>query len=353
MLLREGVPEDAKRDEEDLAKGRSTLRGRVWKTFLQVDDVRAQAYMDLVAKGPCADADVIAADVNRTFQGDEAFHARVKPAALTRVLHAFVHRHSESAVPGSASRAPFSDVLGDSTGDGGDGPQRRSQPATSGQELFGYRQGMNVLAAALLYVMPEVDAFFAFSALVTRGVPRYVTSSLQGVHTGASLVDTALSMVRPPPPPFPPPSPPPHGRTVPPNAGQRTAPRLAGRARGHRAPVRIRAHPHPWSGLAAAAAGHATVGPGTHPSPASTRTESEREGGSHAPDESPLSPPPPSPSQYLAYGVHWNLICCTARVCMAAKDLYTSPKCDRCAAPAGGGRKEEGFTLWADKGRSA
>lgn len=56
---------------------------------------------------------------------------------------------------------------------------------------------MNILSAPLLYVMPEVDAYYAFRKLITEHCPRYVASHLEGVHVGCHLVDEILQAVDP------------------------------------------------------------------------------------------------------------------------------------------------------------
>lgn len=55
------------------------------------------------------------------------------------------------------------------------------------QEL-GYVQGMNVLLAPILLVMPELDAFFTFSCMLKHHCPRYVVKNLDGSHHGCELV---------------------------------------------------------------------------------------------------------------------------------------------------------------------
>jgi hypothetical protein len=60
-----------------------------------------------------------------------------------------------------------------------------------------YVQGMNVLVAPFLYLMPEVDAYTAFMTLIGRHCPRYVVSNLDGVHHGCSLVDRVLEILDP------------------------------------------------------------------------------------------------------------------------------------------------------------
>lgn len=57
---------------------------------------------------------------------------------------------------------------------------------------------MNVLCGLFLYVMPEMDAFFAFNSLLTRHCPGYITANLDGVHVGCDLVDRCLALVSQP-----------------------------------------------------------------------------------------------------------------------------------------------------------
>ena len=52
---------------------------------------------------------------------------------------------------------------------------------------------MNVLVAPFLFIMPEVDAFFCFNALLSRHCPRYVLKNMDGTHHGCSRVDRILA----------------------------------------------------------------------------------------------------------------------------------------------------------------
>lgn len=46
-------------------------------------------------------------------------------------------------------------------------------------------QGMNVLAAPFLYVLPtQLEAFACFSSFIEKQAPRYVRPTLEGVHAG-------------------------------------------------------------------------------------------------------------------------------------------------------------------------
>jgi cell cycle arrest protein BUB2 len=52
---------------------------------------------------------------------------------------------------------------------------------------FTYVQGMNVLLAPLLFVLPELDAFYCLSHLITHSFPLYVQPALEGVHCGVKV----------------------------------------------------------------------------------------------------------------------------------------------------------------------
>jgi cell cycle arrest protein BUB2 len=54
---------------------------------------------------------------------------------------------------------------------------------------------MNTICGPFLYVMPEVDAFFAFSKLVTKKFPLYWVCSHIGVQAGALLVDQCIRVI--------------------------------------------------------------------------------------------------------------------------------------------------------------
>jgi hypothetical protein len=53
---------------------------------------------------------------------------------------------------------------------------------------FTYVQGMNVLAAPFLYIMPsEMEAFFCFAKFIEVCCPLYVQPTLEGVHRGLKV----------------------------------------------------------------------------------------------------------------------------------------------------------------------
>lgn len=88
-------------------------------------------------------------DVFRTFRGNEDFWRRVDADTMTRVLRA-------TAVD------------------------------------YGYVQGMNVLLAPFLFVMPELDSYYCFHTLVSDHLTSYCNKNLLGVHRGVNLVNRCL-----------------------------------------------------------------------------------------------------------------------------------------------------------------
>ncbi|KZW00728.1 bub2 protein [Exidia glandulosa HHB12029] len=155
LILVEGVP-----SQED-----ATLRPRIWKILLRVDDLSADKYLSFVARGPSDFRDKIRNDTFRTLATDRGFKERVREDMLVRLLDAFVWRNQERP------HATFD---------------------------FTYVQGMNVLAAPFLYTMPsEVEAFFCFSRFIEQCCPLYVQPTLDGVHRGLKLLDRCLKIVDP------------------------------------------------------------------------------------------------------------------------------------------------------------
>ena len=141
------------------------MRGKVWKILLGIYKVSAQEYISLVEKGPCPVYDKIKDDTFRTLATDKKFIAKVDEDVLSRVLNAFVWK-------------------------------MKAKPSSRLMNIsFTYVQGMNVLAAPFLYVMPELDAFYAFSHFIKHVCPLYVQPALEGVHCGLKVYSTLLIYV--------------------------------------------------------------------------------------------------------------------------------------------------------------
>ena len=108
----------------------ANVRGLLWKIFSWCEPCRMpQDTWTLSRRGEHPSetrTGKIKKDAPRTLATDELYLKRVSQDALVRVLNAFLHAHADSS----------------------------SMP-------FLYVQGMNVLLAPLLCVMPEPDAYFA------------------------------------------------------------------------------------------------------------------------------------------------------------------------------------------------
>merc|ERR1712154_17319 len=110
-----------------------TLRGKLWRLVLGISSLDANDYKAQLQKAEHREYYVkIRGDTKRTFLTSEEYNSRVSEERLVRVLNSFVHRHSKP-----------------------------------------YCQGMDAIAAGLLYVMPELDAFASFSLLINTHFPTY------------------------------------------------------------------------------------------------------------------------------------------------------------------------------------
>lgn len=146
--------------EEDDADQHLSQRARAWKLLLGVRHLDSKRYMDLVRRGEHPKlGGKIRNDTFRTFKNCKAFEDVVPEARIVRVLNAFVHSYT--------------------------------------QDQFTYVQGMNVICGVLLYVMPELDAFFCFDALVTKLIPAYMSKNLDGVSEGCALFEECLRALDP------------------------------------------------------------------------------------------------------------------------------------------------------------
>jgi cell cycle arrest protein BUB2 len=169
LVLEEGLPPESEFERTTCAT-KCTLRGRVWKVLLGLTKVDAAEYISIISRGPSKHEEKIDNDLHRTLASNKEFSSRVSQSVLCRLLNGYVNRQELS--------------------------QRNKQGEESTAATY-YVQGMNVLAAPFLYVMTEVDAFFAFKHFLGNNCPRYVTKSLVGVHDGHKLADMVLQVCDP------------------------------------------------------------------------------------------------------------------------------------------------------------
>ncbi|KAL0076550.1 bub2 protein [Phycomyces blakesleeanus] len=159
------------------------LRGRVWKLLLLLPNVSASCYINIVHRGPSSVDTKIRNDTFRTMTTDTSFLEHVSEDMLIRVLNAFV----------------WISRKGEHTDDTSEEIQLRQyfQSLSSSSKELTYVQGMNILAAPFLMVMPEMEAFYSFSTFLWRWCPLYVHPTLKGVHCGVRLVDLCLAALDP------------------------------------------------------------------------------------------------------------------------------------------------------------
>ncbi|KAE8221070.1 hypothetical protein CF326_g8631 [Tilletia indica] len=166
MILTHGIPGD----EFPTPTG-STYRSVTWKLLLEARSVSAESYLTLVRNGRSTAYDKIRNDTFRTLATDQGFKRRVHEDKLIRLLNAFVWKHAHE--------------------------HTEDEPPSNSYD-FSYVQGMNVLAAPFLYVMPsELEAFHCFSRFIEVCCPLYVQPTLAGVHQGLRLLDICLELADP------------------------------------------------------------------------------------------------------------------------------------------------------------
>lgn len=161
LILLEGLPPESK-EEHDLADVECSLRGKIWKILLRVKKLEADRYIELIEKGCSTHYQKIRNDTFRTFKNDSTFSNRVPEEKLIRVLNAFIHSCDRGALT-----------------------------------KLSYVQGMNVVCAPFLYVMPELDAFSSFSHFIKNCAPVYFYPGIDGAFEGLKLLDEILRVVDP------------------------------------------------------------------------------------------------------------------------------------------------------------
>ena len=165
-ILFHGIPVSSSPPSSSSSSAQATsLRGRLWQIFLGLGPISSASYIALISRGKCGTYDKIRGDSFRTFPQDRQFTAAVREEQIVRCLNAFVHQHS--AASGSCRYA------------------------------FTYCQGMNTIAAPMLFCMGELSAYHAFAHFVTRCTPLYWLSSHIGAEAGCALVDRCLQSIDP------------------------------------------------------------------------------------------------------------------------------------------------------------
>lgn len=171
LVVKSGLPKSQFycSESEDTSNMAPSLRACVWKILLGALVVNVPSYISLIKLGPCSQDVKIRDDTFRTYKNNTKFWNAVDESQLTRVLTATAR------------------VIANNPNE-----------SKNYRDNIGYVQGMNVLVAPLLFVMPtELDAFTCFTALLTKHCPRYILSNLEGVHTGCALAEGCLKALDP------------------------------------------------------------------------------------------------------------------------------------------------------------
>jgi cell cycle arrest protein BUB2 len=151
-VIQEGVPD--------------ALRCQIWKILLRVTTVDAARYKALVARGEASHYAQIRRDTSRTFREKGRF--LVPEEKISRLLNALMHAASDAATNvGPSNNAALAKVT--------------------------YIQGLNVVAAVFLHVMPELDAYFCCEAFVKAHCAYFQRGSVSdALFVGCELVHKCL-----------------------------------------------------------------------------------------------------------------------------------------------------------------
>ncbi|KIW58194.1 hypothetical protein PV05_02735 [Exophiala xenobiotica] len=155
-------------------EGMSDYRIYLWLTLLNVAPLPTDTYLELIHRSRSPAYEKISNDVFRTLATDTLFKRRVTDASLTRVLNATAWRiHDEQS---------------------SDPPTEFAQQHPQAT----YLQGINVLAAPLLYASrSESQAYALLTCLLSEHIPTYLSPTMSGVHRGLDLIDQILAYINP------------------------------------------------------------------------------------------------------------------------------------------------------------
>ncbi|ODV62236.1 Bub2p [Ascoidea rubescens DSM 1968] len=153
----------------------------VWSILLRVNSNNStKVYLNLVSKGPPLSYSKIKNDTFRTLTKDLVFLSKVSEQSITRVLSAFAWYQEDSTINNNNNN------------------NNNNINNINNIRISPYVQGMNILVAPFLYISKsEPEAFSLFHSLLTNYCPLYVTSTIEGVHTGSMLVDIILKKIDP------------------------------------------------------------------------------------------------------------------------------------------------------------
>lgn len=182
---------------EQTEDGICSSRLYAWLVLLQTQPIDYEQYAALLERGASPAYQKIQDDVHRTMATDPHFIKRVTKSSLTRVLNTVAwSTHdklaAETPLPPSPTLEPQQDF---------DSPQIAPVDGAGESDVRKadlYVQGMNVLAAPLLFVSrSEPAAFSLMRTLLQDQIPTYFEPGLAGVHVAMNLLQEVLALVDP------------------------------------------------------------------------------------------------------------------------------------------------------------
>lgn len=184
----------------------------IWSILLRASPINTDDYVQLVKVGESKSLGKISNDAFRTFKRDRKFQSKVSESTLIRLLNCY----SLTVESRNEKLEKHEDIVADDT-DYFDEDLDTTEmiPMTSltsskrmsidydlihkqKLKLSPYVQGMNILAAPILYISKsEPEAFSLFSKLLKTYIPLYVLPTLNGALDGVKLVDLCLQIIDP------------------------------------------------------------------------------------------------------------------------------------------------------------
>ncbi|MCJ1445119.1 MAG: hypothetical protein MMC23_005624 [Stictis urceolatum] len=197
--------------------GMSPHRVYIWLILLQAPLMPYSEYGALLARGASPAYSKINDDVHRTLATDPLFLRRVSQNSISRILNSIAWAMYDRTQASTSKSKITTTTTTKSKPTETPSPSAQRKPSTPpasapepeniplppspslGRRPSPYVQGMNVLAAPLLYVSrSEPQAYTLLHSLLTREIPSYVTPTMPGVHAGLTLLDKCLSILDPP-----------------------------------------------------------------------------------------------------------------------------------------------------------
>jgi cell cycle arrest protein BUB2 len=167
-VIQEGVPD--------------ALRCQIWKILLRVPSVDAARYKALVARGAASHYAQIRRDTSRTFREKGRF--LVPEEKISRLLNALMHAASDAAAASTTSTTTTTAIAT---------TNNIVNVNNAALSKVTYIQGLNVVAAVFLHVMPELDAYFCCEAFVKAHCAYFQRGSVSdALFIGCELVHKCL-----------------------------------------------------------------------------------------------------------------------------------------------------------------